>query len=204
MMDSNIDMFNSKHNKTWNVENLKQILFDFMAKFNVTIHNKKMTHFSKVHDDSCIDHIFSNCYNFLTQVLTDHLDYSDHAFLHCTYKSSSQIVHPKFLFICLYHLLTKNRLTEHIVKCSDLNDIFSSTDPDFIANLLQINLNSIVNIISPLKKVMYKNDFIKYYDDKIRKDLKIQQHFLDIAIKSGLPDDWRNFKNNLLNEIKIK
>ena len=39
---------------------------------------------------------------------------------------------------------------------------------------------------------MYKNDFIKYYDDKIQKDLKIKQNLLDIAIKSGLTDDWRN------------
>ena len=42
---------------------------------------------------------------------------------------------------------------------------------------------------------MYKNDYIKYHDDKIRNDLKLQQHFLDKAIKSGHIDDWRNFKN---------
>ena len=54
---------------------------------------------------------------------------------------------------------------------------------------------------------MYKNDFIKYYDDKIWNDLKIQQNLLDTAIKSGLTDDWRNFKkfkNNLLKIIKTK
>ena len=54
---------------------------------------------------------------------------------------------------------------------------------------------------------MYKNDFIKYYDDKIRKDLKIQQNLLDTAIKSVLTDHWRNFKNfknNLLKTIKTK
>ena len=54
---------------------------------------------------------------------------------------------------------------------------------------------------------MYKNYFIKYHDDKICKDLKIQQNFLDTAIKSGLTDNWRNFKNfknNLLKIIKTK
>jgi hypothetical protein len=58
-MDSNIDTFNSKHNKTWNVKNFKMILFDFLNKSNVTVRNNKITHFSKVHDDSCIDHIFT-------------------------------------------------------------------------------------------------------------------------------------------------
>ena len=61
MMDTNNDTFNSKHNKTWNVDNLKQLLFDFMNIHNITIHNKKVTHFSTIHDDSCIDHVFSNC-----------------------------------------------------------------------------------------------------------------------------------------------
>ena len=54
---------------------------------------------------------------------------------------------------------------------------------------------------------MYKNDYIKYYDDTIQNDLKIQQHLLDTAIKSGSADDWRNFKNfknNLLKNTKAK
>ena len=50
---------------------------------------------------------------------------------------------------------------------------------------------------------MYKNDFIKYHDDDIRKDLKLQQNLLDKAIISGHVDDWRNFKNfkNNLNKV---
>ena len=40
MMDINIDTSNSGHNKSWNVENLKTVLFDFLNHLNVYVHNK--------------------------------------------------------------------------------------------------------------------------------------------------------------------
>ena len=99
MMDSNIDTQNSNHNKTWNVENLKTRLYDFINNNNITIHNNKIIHFSTIHQNSTIDHIFSNCPDKLTQVRTERQIHSDHALLHCNYTSNSQIVNPKFMFI---------------------------------------------------------------------------------------------------------
>ena len=58
------------------------------------------------------------------------------------------------MFLRLHHLLTKQRMTQSIVNCLELNDIFSSTDPDYIANNIQINLNAIIDMIAPVKKVM--------------------------------------------------
>ena len=71
MMDTNIDTSNSGHNKSWNVENLQIILFDFLNNSNVFLHNKNLTHFSNIHHDSCIDHIYSNCSQYMSPVITE-------------------------------------------------------------------------------------------------------------------------------------
>merc|ERR1712059_146122 len=185
MMDTNIDTLNTGHNKSFNVENLQTTLFNFLNTNNVTILNKKITHFSKVHQDSCIDHFFSNCSQFMTPVITERL-HSDHAITHCTYTSKSQITHPKFAFIRQYHLLTTDRFKSHINNCEKLNEIFSITDPNLIANEIVLSLNSIIDIIAPLKKVHFKKDYVKYHDENIRNGLKQQKILLQQAINSNL------------------
>ena len=156
MMDTNVDTSNSGHNKSWNVEKLKIILFDFLNLSNIMIHNKRLTHFSSIYDDSCIDHIFSNCPNFISPVITDRVPDSDHAILHCTYTSHTQITHPKFAFLRQYHKLTTFKLTEHIKNCPQLNALFTITNPNTIAHELILNINSIIKLIPPLKKVHFK------------------------------------------------
>ena len=47
MIDTNIDMSNNGHNKSWNVENLKVILFDFLNLFKLIILNKKFKPLAK-------------------------------------------------------------------------------------------------------------------------------------------------------------
>ena len=207
MMDTNIDTSNSGHNKSWNVENLKIVLFDFLNSSNVFVHNQNLTHFSKIHHDSCIDHIFSNCAQKLSPVITERNSFSDHATLHCTYSSSSQIIHPKFIFIRNNHLLTKSSLTNHIVNCTQLNDIFQSVDPNLIANEILLCFNTIIQKVAPLKKVHFKKNYVKYHDQKIRDDLKHQKLLLNNAISSNDQEDWRvykNFKICLKKQIKIK
>ena len=88
------------------------------------------------------------------------LAYIDHALIHCTYSSQSQITHPKFVYILPNHLLTKNWLNAHINNCTQLNNIFSITDPDLISNEILINFNYIINLIEPLKKVHLKKEYI--------------------------------------------
>ena len=170
-----------------------------LKQFQCFVHNKNLTHFSKIHHDSCIDHIFSNCSTFLTPVITDIIPHRDHAIFHCT--------HPKFAFLCPYHKLTTNKLTQHIKNCPQLNAIFTTTNPNTIAHELILNINSIIELIAPLKKVHFKKDYIKYYDQQIRDDLKHQKLMLQNAINTNDPSDWRefrNFKNTLSKRIKIK
>ena len=58
-----------------------------------------------------------------------------------------------------------------------------------------LRFNTIINTIAPIKKVHYKQDYVKYYDQQIRDDLKHQKLMLQNAINTNDPSDWREFRN---------
>ena len=66
-----------------------------------------------------------------------------------------------------HQMLTKYKLNKHIVDCLDLNKIFCHTDPDIIANELRVSLNSMVELIAPLKKYNLKMTMLNTTTKKI-------------------------------------
>ena len=64
MMDDNLDsLFNSSHNHTYNLKPLTNELNDFLLNNTLVVHNNKITHYSNIYPNSCIDHVHSNCCN---------------------------------------------------------------------------------------------------------------------------------------------
>ena len=120
---------------------------------------------------------------------------SDHAFLSVIYSTNSIVSHPKFINIQNFKLLSKNTLLSFINNSSILNDIFLYTDPNMIAIILQLELNSIINVIAPSKIIQFSNNYIPYFDNNIKQNLQTKQNLLKNAMTTNNPDDWRNFKN---------
>ena len=89
---------------------------------------------------------------------------------------------------------------------SSLDSIFNSNDPNFITNIIQLELNTIYNILAPSKLVQHNNNHIPYYNNEIRDRLKNCNILLTKAISSKNKDDWRqfrNFRNTVNKEIKV-
>ena len=55
-----------------------------------------------------------------------------------------------------FHLLTKQNLTNYIQSSLPLQSIFQSQDPNYIADTFTNEINNIINIIAPAKKVQVK------------------------------------------------
>ena len=64
-----------------------------------------------------------------------------------------------------------------------------------IANILQLELNSIINVISPSKVIQFLKNYIPYFDNDIKQNLQTKQNLLKHAMTTNDPNDWRNFKN---------
>ena len=120
---------------------------------------------------------------------------SDHAHISIIYSSTETIIYPKFIKIKSFKLLSKNTLLKFINSSSILNDIFNYVDPNMIANILQLELNSIINVIAPTRIVQFKKNYIPYINNDIKLNLITQQNLLKTAIETNDMNDWRLFKN---------
>ena len=86
-----------------------------------------------------------------------------------------------------------------------METIFQHQDPNFIANTLQLELNTIYNILAPEKIVQYKSNHVPYYSQDNYAKIDHCNELLTKAISSKDKSDWRNFRNtkNILDkEIK--
>ena len=100
MMDNNLDsLFNSSHNQTYNLKPLTSELNEFLLSNTLVVYNNKITHYSSFYPNSCIDHIYSNCSNKISNCITNMTGASDHAFLSVIYSSNPIVSHPKFINI---------------------------------------------------------------------------------------------------------
>ena len=91
------------------------------------------------------------------------------------------------------------------INYSNLDTIFQSEDPNYIANTLQLELNTIYNILAPSKVVQYKSNHIPYYNEDTHSKIKECNKLLTNAIQSKDKNDWRHYRNNkniLEKEIK--
>ena len=101
--------------------------------------------------------------------------------------------------------MTYSKINEYIDRSEILNSIFWSNDSDFIAETLQMELNSIFNALAPGKSQQFKSNYIPYYTNEIRDEINKCNKLLTDAIQTNDKENWRVFRNTrvLLNK-KIK
>merc|ERR1712105_585660 len=121
---------------------------------------------------------------------------SDHCILTTTYNTKHQITNPKYITIRNNKLLTKNKLQKYVTNSIPLQEVFSMTDPNEIAETIQIELNAIMNTIAPPKDIQFKKDFTPYFDSQIIEQIDKMNVLLQTAIHSQEFDDWRQYKHN--------
>ena len=159
-MDTNIDTSdNSSHNRTFKTTQLLTNFRQHLQTHDLTILNNRYTRITKHQQPSTIDHITTNvptkCNNTQTHLNID----SDHCILTTTYNTKHQITNPKYITIRNNNLLTKNKLQKYVTNSIPLQEIFAMTDPNEIAETIQIELNAIMNTIAPPKNIQFKKDY---------------------------------------------
>ena len=204
--DDNIDTnINSELNKKYKIQGLLNLLQDHMLRNNIVQHNFENTRFARNTRDSCIDHIYSNVPNKITDIKTHKNAFSDHSFVTAYYHSKEQYYNPKFIKTRNFRQLNKHSLLL-AVEQSDLDQIFNYQDPNVIAEMLQIELNTIINTLAPAKVVQYRVDYTPFLNDRVKRDMEYTQKLLQKAINRHGVEDWREYRHsrNLVNkQLKI-
>ena len=136
---------------------MQQLLQEHLTKNNLIQHNHENTRYVRHQKYSCIDHLYSNVANKITDVRTHRNAFSDHAFITAVYHSKEQIYNPKFIKTRNFRQLNKNSLLLALDQ-SEIDQVFNFSDPNMISNFLQVELNTIINTLAPAKIVQYMND----------------------------------------------
>ena len=196
MTDDNIDSSpNSNYNKRYNIKVLSELLFDTMTSLNITQCNKNYTRITNHQAPSCIDKIYTNVSHKINNINTVPNIDSDHSYVTAIYNVKEPLYTPKFFTKRNYQSLTKNNIEKYI-NYSNLDTILQSQDPNYIANTLQLELNTIYDILAPSKIVQFKINRIPYCNEEIITKINHCNNLLTTAINSKDQNDWRNFRYN--------
>ena len=68
-----------------------------MNRNNIVQHNYENTRFARNQSDSCLDHIYSNVPQKISDMTTHRNNFSDHSYITAYYNSKEQIYQPKFI-----------------------------------------------------------------------------------------------------------
>ena len=120
---------------------------------------------------------------------------TDHNILTTKYKSNNIIYQPKFIQTRNKKLLTRNNLLQGMYH-SNIHTAFHYSDPNDIANVLHMELNSIIETISPTKYKQFKKNYIPYIDKNTLNQLDESQRLLSKAIETHDINNWREYRNN--------
>ena len=206
MMDDNLDSNNNgNHNKFYNIQNLYDIWLKHINKYNITQHNFKLTHFRPNRNPSSLDHIYSNCPLKINNVTTDNNALSDHSIITGIYNDKEIKIDPTFVTIRKHKNLTDKKIQDAVKNLEYLNSIFNYEDPNKIANILQVELNTIIDYLTEPKVIQFTNKYVPFYNDEIKKMINTKNELLTNAINTKNIEDWHLFKNqnNIINK-KIK
>ena len=86
-----MDHNNNTFNNNYKINNIKEMTTEFLSNNNYTTHNDDYTYHIKQTPISCIDHIYSNCPQKITNVTTHNTGQSDHSILTARYHTKAPI-----------------------------------------------------------------------------------------------------------------
>ena len=128
---------------------------------------------------------------------------SDHYLLSCTYINKKISIPQQFLVTRNSKLLMRHNLNEYFSYNPYLQEIFSETDPNKIAETLLNELSIIIECIAPSKKVQCTKKYAPWINQEFIRESKIKDELHRIAKGSNHAEDWRKFRvqRNLVNNL---
>merc|ERR1711989_541 len=169
---------------------------------NMTRLNTDNTRFVYNQTPSSIDHAYTNVPNKTTNMITHDYMIYDHKLLSLTYNTKEQIYYPQFIETRNRYKINRFNLLKGIEN-SQLYRVFHYTNPNIIANIIQVELGTIIDTIAPLKVKQYRKDYVPYIDSNTLNKIEENNLLLTDAITKYDAESWRQYRTNrnLINKL---
>ena len=147
-MVDNIDT-NTGNDSNYN-QTLLTCINDFLTDNSMTRMNYDNTRFTPNTRPSSIDHFYTNVPHKLNNMTTHDRLITDHKIVSVKYRANAKISIPKLIKTRPYHKLTKSAL-QKAFHMSEMYKAFHYDDPEIIAEIINIELNTIIETIAQSK-----------------------------------------------------
>ena len=154
--------------------------------------------------DSCLDLMFTNIPEKMSKVYTFTRGYSDHKLVMGTRFTKNIKEHMRYTTRRSYRNFDKTIFLTKIREANML-DIYLCQDPNKASELLTQKLNSILNVLAPVKKIQIRKNYAPWITEECKVNMDSRDHAQKKAIDSGATTDWSNYKrirNDVTKQVK--
>ena len=162
--------------------------------------NFKPTRFQSGQNPSLLDLFVTNKSNQVTNVETLPSHIADHMIVKLQFHSRSISTNEQFIKIRKWDLINSDNFMSEIKECENLNLIFHSSDPEFIASTIVYEYNRIINKLAPARVVQRRNKDDFCLDQEAAEIKTTANQQLNLAINTKSRDEFRQYNvyRNLL------
>ena len=194
--DINIDLWPPNNpGQRQDIKGLHELYTSVMNRLGMCQQNFKPTRYQSNANPSLLDHAFSSHPQKINSVTTKLSIIADHCLVTFQYHSRTLRQRPQFKRIRDHSMINSEILMEQIGLNSRLQNIFASSDPDYIAETLIAEMNRILEDVSPSKVVQCKKSYEPWKTHEATEIERKVEEQLEHAIQSSDLDEWRLFRS---------
>ena len=196
----------SRSNITYKLRPLINAVFSRIIPYGVSQLISGPTRHFPGQKPSGLDHIFTNAPEKILSVSKHHIGASDHMLISTCRSSKSIRSMPQYIRKRCYKNFSPNNFISAVRKIKWL-DIYLCTDVNEAVTLLTNQLNSILNIMAPLRTIQVRKNYNPWISAETLQMIKERNELQKIASTSNSKQDWKKYKklrNSVNNRLKYE
>ena len=183
---------------------LIDLLFEKIIPHGVSQHVAVATHSWPGQQDSCLDHLYTNKPDKLSEVAAHVNGGSDHRVLYVVRYAKSMKKSVRYIKKrCFKNFDQESFLQE--IKTLKWYDIYASSDVNEAVELMTKKLTSVLDQFAPVRIIQVRSRYAPWLTEEVKTKMVERDRAQQAAAATQSPDNWRlyrNFRNRVTNLIK--
>ena len=198
--DMNIDSFKwcrddlPSTDSTYRLRPLIDLLFEKVIPQGFSQQVRVATHAWKGQHPSCLDHLYTNKPDKITEVQAVVNGGSDHKLLHVVRYAKSMKKNVRYIRKRCFKGFDESKFKEEIRKLK-FHDIYSTSDVDSAVAMLTSKLCTVLDKFAPVKTVQIRSNYAPWLNEEVRKLISQRDAAQLVAAHSQCQDSWRYYRN---------
>ena len=198
--DVNIDCFKwcrddlTSTDSTYKLKPLIELLFEKIIPHGVSQHVKTATHSWPGQVDSCLDHLYTNRPDKISNVEAHVNGGSDHRVLYTVRYTKSMKKSTRYVKKRCFKNFDEEGFKQE-VKQLKWFDVYSTTDVNEAVQLMTAKLTSVLDRYAPVQTIQVRTKYAPWISLEVKAKMAERDRAQQVAAATQNQDDWRRYKN---------